>query len=250
MPAEHNHNNQRLLNNFRHAAHDILLDDPDSKGRTFDSQLAAIQTSSSRTGSRDGTDPVIIWRPSARVQLAVGLPPELKSVFMDERAQRAGLASYRSQNEAGTNDSVTLNADSNNDGAKVSGPAEPVTLKANAARRRVSEHARPPRPGPPPESSFTYRPRMRNAKVKYGAWYLPASHWRLPREGDESDEDVGANLTREASLPLPASKKTEDLSTLPISKAYKSFILKKDSERNAGNSYVPHYLREVGVEEK
>ena len=29
--------------------------------------------------------PVIIWRPSARVQIATNLPPELKSVFVDEK---------------------------------------------------------------------------------------------------------------------------------------------------------------------
>lgn len=188
--------------------------------------------------------PVIIWRPTARVKVARDIPAELQSIFLGQKPDRP----ERSSNADQYDHLSTIGA------LVATAPIQPYSARTHNHGRR---HHRPL--PPPPESSFTFRPRNTKKAPKYGAWYMPTKRWQVQGNEDNLDSDPSrlAASYLDPGVARPDNAKNQALVTkaqelkhqipgLYISKAYKSFI--KDRAKklsSAGNTRLPHYLQRV-----
>eukprot|EP00899_Mesostigma_viride_P020146 jgi/Mesvir1/28132/Mv04706-RA.2 len=120
--------------------------------------------------ARDNDMPVLVWRPSARVKLPLGLPPALLAELGDEEdpAPRGFLTSRRAARSSGA-------LGSDEDDQEVAAQVAAMYSLADGGKAR--SWVGPRHCGTVPGES----PRKENAR--YGSWYIPPKLWKEAAEG-------------------------------------------------------------------
>ena len=178
--------------------------------------------------------PIIIWRPSARVQIADDLPPELL-------AELLGESSITSSNVAAT--SMT---------------ARPFVQQASKSSKSSTSSKSPRGSGTLKNGgNAILNTKNNNGNGKsflnkdYGAWYLKPKQWNDMMNGDlqsEYEKSQNARISgSDAEIDHVIETKAKELdNVLPklfISSVYRDWLEKQEKEHPESTLPIPYYLK-------
>lgn len=192
--------------------------------------------------------PVIIWKPSSRVQIATDLPSKLKSIYVKGSASTAINPTAQSAN----NMSIIEEEYSDISYLELQG-IKPVQSSIdynsyeNIKNRKFIEAEQKWNSNHPQSNkSSKYSSNKINIKkkVQYGQWYIPPHKWRVKKEGEKCKQQKKGK--RNAELDEKEKHLKNVLPQLFISKMYKDYII---NHENTDKRNLPSYLLNIGTKD-
>ena len=209
--------------------------------------------------------PIIIWRPAARVKVATDVPPELLEDLLNEDEEEQEVEKPRRRKPTNVSRSRRISSfhashsPKNSDGLSAT---KSLTLKE-------MRKSRSPRLNPEmeinemsktgskiPNSTLTRlknRPKYKDFKHKYGAWYINPTKWNdcahgqgekaLATKGQVTSETEKMRQEMSSALDETQKKLGEAIPKLFITEQYRTYLLQKNRQARAEALPLPHYLQ-------
>ena len=210
--------------------------------------------------------PIIIWRPAARVKVATDVPPELLEDLLDDddeedleqdgRHRPSTLASSRRMSsfhaahspktDGGKN--VTTKASTFKEMSKSKSPR----LKPEHEMQQLA-NAKNKMPMSTLEK-IKRRPKYRDFKHKYGAWYIKPDKWNdcangraekvLTIKGKGTSETEKMRQEMSTALDETQKKLEKKIPKLFITEQYRRYLLDQNKQSHTQALPLPHYLQQ------
>ena len=209
--------------------------------------------------------PIIIWRPAARVKVATDVPPELLQDLLSEEEEEQEVEKSKRKRPANVSRSRRISSfhashsPKNSDGllATKSSTLKEVAKSRSPRLNPEMEIKEMSKTGSKIPSStlakLKNRPKYKDFKHKYGAWYINPTKWNdcahgkgekaLTTKGQVTSETE--RMRQEMSLALDETQKKlgEKIPKLFITEQYRSYLLQKNRQTRADALPLPHYLQ-------
>jgi hypothetical protein len=219
-----NNNNNNNNNNNSNSSSTIALNQED-----VGSDIDSISSVSGEDESDEDDDerpvsPIIIWRPSARVQIADDLPPELLAELLGETGSKSATSNIAASSMTARPFVQTSSSPKGSNSLQSGGSAIMNSQKNNG-------------------KSFLNK--------DYGAWYLKPKQWNDMMTGDlqqEYEKSQNARISgSDAEIDKVIETKAKELdNVLPklfISGIYREWLEKQEEEHPESALPIPYYLK-------
>jgi hypothetical protein len=210
--------------------------------------------------------PIIIWRPAARVKVATDVPPELLEDLLDDEEEEMKTTN-KQKRPSNIKRSRRMSSFHASHSPKSSN-GKNVTTKFSTFKEKAQSKS--PRLKPDQEiialangknkmpmstlEKIKRRPKYRDFKHKYGAWYIKPDKWNacangraekvLTVKGKSKSETEKMRQEMSTALDETQKKLEKKIPKLFITEQYRKYLLEHNRQTNTQALPLPHYLQQ------